>query len=1219
MLPQKLSAKRLYVMLILLGLAILLAIPAIISAAPLSARQQLRTYWQQAGDLGVYHYRTEAVQTLHPTERLANVGRSSKTQRLSVAGFMDKPNDGMQMRLSRGNGGNTVDIKMEEGITYGRLTPQDDWTKIEAQHNLFAPGGDPLGYLNAAENIEAFPLGTEALRDWVQEDVVVNASLSTLNSATRYTFDLSGPKYAGFMRDQMEAELRRKGELPPGLTLGLAETYVDMTGHGEIWFDEDNRPVRQIIHIEFPPEKGALNWIEADIATTFTKWGQQNPLQSRLIFALEHVQQNPTDFFDNPQTFFANAQITFPEAQLQNLVLLLSAFLVLGGTLALMLVYWQSPKLYSAVSLTMILSMVVTPLFQSHQVSAFYETQHQRQDEHEQERLTYEDDQQRQAETTGQTFNPRQKPAFNRTTDQRVDPQLLSRNPFVSGNTGSAAPALNTVDAENCETETDTDGDGLSDNVECYETGTWVDDPDTDDDSIIDSTEVQGFVGGDGTRWYLDPRNPDTNGDGQLDTLECPQLVTLSDTKCQDTDDDGVPDVFDFDNDGDGVPDTVDSSPDTVVGDLTNGLTDGLLTYDVAMTGTGHLLYMDFEVRPTNEDHLWHVNNVFDWPNNDTAGQIKRQSGSTTSETFLDYDLGQYESNPRADHGDIQVTPLLEIKISYDANNPSGGLPISSTVQNTSVISYNNTDWVDTTLLEEYGISVNHDENSGNTLYAYVPLIELRDSTGDTPVAFTGRMVYEPDVTRWGKQHQARVVWMINVLNDTCDTESVPEKFTVNGKEVERDKDDNAYELWCSMDSYTDGNTTINIWHTSQEVIQTYYDDFYLTGLTLQEDHGLRATLIADNDTNLDYESNLWHVANSLQTTWLEGQIDNGSRFDVFDIDSALSGWGVTNNLTTKELSFDSVVNLKDIITTHNRDVLNTAFGSNATDGYHTSILYAGEETSRDTGLLDSNTDVDDNSLSFDISDRQLQTSAFLRWSPFVYNSSSGQWDSADFDTYATVFQTRLGAAFTNDRLDDLVNDTPISDYDTARKGATQMALTYYATLYKGATFDVEIDGQSTNTDPLATITYSKDPALVATEAMLVDIQAYFDALSLDVTTADDDELLSTWNILAESASVVVEAVGDATEQKLTVFNTALTELSDYYKTHTYDSQSDFVLTTPFANTILGASTVKLTSEEIGATRTILSAVSNIKYNVKMMRWYVDKAVRYKNALKVSQ
>ncbi|MEM7035195.1 MAG: LamG-like jellyroll fold domain-containing protein, partial [Chloroflexota bacterium] len=39
---------------------------------------------------------------------------------------------------------------------------------------------------------------------------------------------------------------------------------------------------------------------------------------------------------------------------------------------------------------------------------------------------------------------------------------------------------------------------------------------------------------------------------------------------------------------------------------------------------------------------------------------------------------------------------------------------------------------------------------------------------------------------------------------------------------------------------------------------------------------------------------------------------------------------------------------------------------------------------------------------------------------------------------------------------------------------------------------------------------------------------------------------------------------------------------------------------------------------EIGATRTILSAVSNIKYNVKMMRWYVDKAVRYKNALKVS-
>ena len=90
---------------------------------------------------------------------------------------------------------------------------------------------------------------------------------------------------------------------------------------------------------------------------------------------------------------------------------------------------------------------------------------------------------------------------------------------------------------------TDTDGDGLSDYDECtYGTDLTVADmdvdgltdgqevnylgtspmhADTDGDMITDTLEVEGFVYPEtGPHWHLDPRSPDTNGDGWSDGLE---------------------------------------------------------------------------------------------------------------------------------------------------------------------------------------------------------------------------------------------------------------------------------------------------------------------------------------------------------------------------------------------------------------------------------------------------------------------------------------------------------------------------------------------------------------------------------------------------------------------------------------------------------------------------------------------------------------------------
>ncbi|MCP4542385.1 MAG: hypothetical protein GY832_35125, partial [Chloroflexi bacterium] len=1152
------NASRWYALIALVGMLAMLLWPTAAAAIPLTDEQELKQAWEYAADVGVYRYRTDVLQTIHPTPRLSNVGRSSKSERFSVAGMMDRPNDTMEMRIAADG---TIELKVVDGVSYGRLNAHDEWTQVESQSNFFAPGGDPLGYLNAAENIqEAGGRMQDAESGAPDLDTALANPHSVLDGEySVYTFDLSGPKYARFMRDQMEEYLSRAGKLPSGVDLGLANTYVDMQGHGEIWVDaETNLPIRQIIRLEFPAEPGTLNWVSADITTDFSGWEQGLTTSNQGAVALTRLRENPTVLFTNPQSLFPNSSFLAP-ANVQQFAFTVSLSVLVLGLVSLLITYHRSPKLYTAITLTMIVAMVFTPLMRSNQVYAFYEQQESKQTEREQQTVQRETQEQLQADISGRNFNPHQKPSRDRSTDVVVT-------------TADLKATMNLEENESCSSDNDADGDGLSDNVECYETGTWVDNDDTDGDFILDSVEVAGFEYG-GKHWYLNPRSPDSNGDGLLDEMECPELVSetgtplADDAQCRDADQDGTPDVFDFDNDGDGVPDTRDSSPDSKLGDLNAGLSDGQLNYDIVLTDTEQLIFVDFELRPTNSEHLWYVGNVLDWPSGDTQGQIRRQGGSTTAETFMDFDIETYENSPTADHGDLQVNPFLEIKIPYDGSNPSGGLPVTSTSSIDDITSYDNIDWLDTQTLAEYGISVTFDEDAGDTLWVYVPLITLDDSTGDSPVALTGRMVYRPEILNWGQKHQARLIWMINALTDTCDTSSdtMPEEFTYDGKKI-KNTDDDAYESWCAMDSY-DGK---DIWKTSQSVIHSYYDDFYITGMSVREDHGIDLAIIAETDTSLAYESDLWHLANTLQNTWMDGRLhSNGERLDVFGIDDLYDDWGITNALYTEEIELESQTNLGDVAQTHNTHVLTGAIPSPA-DGYSTTLLYAGEETYRSVGLPDDSVESLTNDLSLDFSNQTLNTMAFMRFAPFSYDAATDSWDGVDYAAYVPSMEPGLASVFGNDVIDSLVNYESVSDYDALRTGAVQLALSYYMSLYQGPNSLVAIDGESINTASLQSIIYTQDPAVTVAQTMLGDIQAFYDQLDLSVTAVNGDTLLSTWNVLANSPATLLQAIADADQGTVTNYNLAFAELFDYYKTFTFDT-SDYLLTTPLANALVGS------------------------------------------------
>lgn len=60
----------------------------------------------------------------------------------------------MQMRTQENGQAKVIDLKVEQGQAYGRLTKDGDWTPIDGGSDLFAPGGDLLGFLVAAENVQ---------------------------------------------------------------------------------------------------------------------------------------------------------------------------------------------------------------------------------------------------------------------------------------------------------------------------------------------------------------------------------------------------------------------------------------------------------------------------------------------------------------------------------------------------------------------------------------------------------------------------------------------------------------------------------------------------------------------------------------------------------------------------------------------------------------------------------------------------------------------------------------------------------------------------------------------------------------------------------------------------------------------------------------------------------------------------------------------------------
>lgn len=1020
--------------------------------------------WELANASGVYSFRTETEQTVDPAFTLANAGRESEITRLFVDGSVDRPADSLSMDLwQNSRAGQALSVRVENGLTSGRLG-DGEWQAIDAVGDVFAPGGDPLGFLSGATNIQS--AGTQT-RQFEGADGRIALSFDL------FTFDFDGARFSAYMQTRMDAALRERGELPAGMNADLPAEYRKITGQGEIWLDPDGLPRYIQIELDLPPRSNG-DLVTASVMTEL------------FDFDTQRIAASQVSLLGQPSTWLDQRLPATPAAWDR-----LTVHAALWGSLALLAViavrHWRSKWFYTALVSVMILSMVVTPLLQSNQAAAFYDGRQARQAEQDSAQAEAEEFQAAQAVLTESGADPHQNPL--ETPSEYAIEQTLQKtfeSPYADF---PSAPAFD-VQASQTITTTDTDddglsdadetvwrtcaypgapdfcsgvadskdsdGDGLSDGDEVNRVGTVPTLLDTDGDSITDTVEVVGYTDASGIVWYLDAYEADSNDDGILDGQECPAWSSTAaapapGSPCPDTDGDGTPDIYDDDNDGDGVEDAVDISPFTVASQIHNQ--DNPLSLRVDGLALDTPVFVDLQMRPDEPEHLTFFGMVMDWPSGDDQGQIQRVLDTTWANTS---DTGSVSTASDAGYGDMRLVPYLEISIPY-SDGHYGNLPVLPAFQGVPrSLDDAVGDWLDTGVTDAYGLSVQDVDSTSGDLLVYAPLGLVADRHGAGDVAFSARMPYWPSqgtdgVVDWGSDHSFRLVWFVQMLTDACPAGN-PD---------------------CADEARIE----------DMSIIHVYDDDWRLAGLEIVEDRGLEVGIMYEDpavDANLSLDEQLWNASWLLGNTFLRGRdcpdlaggacISGDGQRDVTianavsQLDSWAADAGDLSYLEMETFSYDHEGFLAHIMMTETVTLLEDVFTPVADQTVPT-LLFLTERRRRSVNLDDGSIsgglfspDFDPDGTDNDVPET---VTAGMNWNTYFDADEGAGTDWRSYDPYEYLdyldWQLQADAFFT-------AASNEVEAIDEA-EGRRLWAQIYYIALYTGALGLVEIDGSTAWTE----------------------------------------------------------------------------------------------------------------------------------------------------------
>ncbi|MFZ0545948.1 MAG: hypothetical protein WAM60_10950, partial [Candidatus Promineifilaceae bacterium] len=589
--------------------------------------------------------------------------------------------------------------------------------------------------------------------------------------------------------------------------------------------------------------------------------------------------------------------------------------------------------------------------------------------------------------------------------------------------------------------DVDTDGDGLDDGLEAFTLGTAPGWADTDGDGINDDVEIAGFFYITKT-WYLDPLSIDSNQDGMTDGEECSRRIFgtplyMPTAICPDTDGDGKPDVYDEDNDNDGVLDKFDISPLGQAGQVFDEANP--FEWRLDNLETDRTVFLDFQIRPNDPDNLALYGNVLDWPTGDKDGQITRHLDTTFADT-ANLDLRSTADN--AANGDVRLTPVLEILIPGTAGH-YGNLPVLPVYSGSPrPANLPAEEWLDTSRLSPYNITANDTGDPSDPyrdLVVYVPVTVQTDPDSGLPIAFGAHVPYfpeqgtvgDPNIVDWGSSHEARLIWLVQMISDQCINENDDPET-------------------CSREDVL-------------KVINVYDESWKLTGLKVSEEHGVDVGIIYEDptiDPSFQTDDQLWAAANSLNGTFLRGRdYDNNGERDVRvdNLATELPSWHDAGS-GPYYLGYQPLIGLYDdsdqiyqVMMTETVSLLNTVYAGyeNQTDP---TLLFVRETTNRLVSLeMMSNVD---NLFTADFDPALVfpTTTADMNWKPYDY--VGGEWTNADPATYLEDLEANLS------ELVFVEPSNATQEEIDAIEGQRYWAQIYYATLYQGIGNLVESNGE---------------------------------------------------------------------------------------------------------------------------------------------------------------
>ena len=1001
---------RRFVLLLVPVLSLVLVPLALGRSTPLTPAATVARAWELAEESGSYRFQTLIAQqaTLQPS--LHSAGRGASHAYLSLRGTLDQPANRLELQIWQSNDPeptNAAEVRVVGQEATGRVG-SGPWQPITFDTASFAPGGDPLGFLAGARDI--------------QRAKTEQRSLGTVTETyTGYTFTLDGAAFAAHMQQRIEPQLRTQNTLPGWMNRDLISTYKDLSGSGTLWLDADGLPARLQLDLSVPTPKSGEKAMST-VQTDYSRFDRQ-----RLAVASTPFWANPGGWLSFHLQALLAAAPALPELAAKLLLVVVTCVLLLATRRV-----WQTRRFYATVTSLILTGMLVGPLAQARMITTVAAAQSTVQATSAAAIAAGQARADGLAALHAPTMDPHQPPqrpvvpkpsspaplTTTSTTDSDIDSDGDGLSDDDEATWGTCARTLSTGrGCSGVKDSQDSDADGVSDGLEVHQIGTLPGSWDTDKDLISDTLEIKGFRSTNKT-WYLNPAAVDSNMDGLTDSQECTVFLLGSSDynasgSCPDTDTDGTPDVWDDDNDNDGVLDAYDADPGSSSGSYSSAaplqLTVNGLHYQ-------YPTFVDFQLRPTDVKHLEYMDTVLDWPSGDDQGQIQRHLDTT----FQTTSNATIQSNdPNADNGDVRLVPMLEISVPFQ-QYPI--LPVKAAYRGRAITTATPlADWLDTDTLAYFGITVNADDTAGDLL-VYVPLSPVLDTVGGARQAFAARMVYWPTAqttgtVAWGSAQQVRLLWMVQMITDECSD-----------------------------------STTLSTCANSLQVIHVYDDTWKLTGLDVREDRGVGVNIIYEDPTKNNKRptmDDLWAASWNLGNQWLRGRdcdslvsttcVGNQRRdVTLTNMASTLHSWSSNDDdLAIATHPYTDVGHLAQLSTDTER-LLNAVYvAPYATSPVtETSLLFAREDTYRVSGLSAATVSGTSISVPMDTTTAPVVVQALLNWSRYAYDSVGG-WREAD----AEADLNRLEA--------ELATDSAFADTDDSAGTNSKIVLmqAYYSSL----------------------------------------------------------------------------------------------------------------------------------------------------------------------------